>query len=499
MSIYSKVRGVKVGRSLFPLDYSKKFSADMGWLYPVQCDEVVPGDVWNMSNEIVVRFQPMVAPILHEVNVYCHTFFVPYRLLWSDWEDFITGGEDGRFPASIPTYTSNSDDVVVGSLWDNFGFPMVAGIQVNAFPFLAYNFIWNEYYRDQNLMEELPVNVGTAQSPTRFVMKRRCWEKDYFSSALPWQQRGIAPALPISGITSAVFDSIPIDGHQTNLQYSNVANKIIENGKASLDKNVVDLSNASTFDVSDLRLAFQVQKWLERNARGGARYTEVLRSHFAVAPRDDRLQRPEFLGGTRSPVLVSEVLQSSETNTTPQGTLAGHALVADGNHLCKYHVKEYGLIMTILSVRPKLGYNGQGVDRQWLRTNKYDYFWPEFQNLSEQAVYEAEIYATPDNTAHIFSGETVEADFFGFQGRYNEMRSKNNMTCGELRGELSYWHLNRIFDSAPTLSGQFMTCEPSKRIFAVQNRAGMIINYGSRIRALRPMVAMPEPGLIDHN
>ena len=545
MSLFNHVGGIVPRKSLHKLDYSKTFTCDMGKLIPIMCDEVVPGDVFDIGNEAVIRFQPMVAPMLHEVNAYVHYFFVPYRLLWTDWEKFITGGEDGQFTASIPAWTSSANDVVSDSLWDYLGLPLVEGLKINAFPKRAYKFIWNEYYRDENLQSEINI---TADSDNTQILNRN-WQKDYFTSSLPWQQRGVAPSLPIVGTAPVLADSLTLDKFDINYGtkssnnlygfkkgtiapldistslISTNSNQSISDfggtaspGSSASEKNAalayvtnsssvtniytgyVDGSNFTSVNISDLRLAFQIQKWLERNARGGARYTEELRSHFGVAPRDERLQRPEYIGGSKSSIIVSEVLQTSATdNVSPQGNLAGHGLAADFSHVGRYRATEYGLIMGLLSVMPKLSYNSQGINRQWLRQTKYDYYWPEFANLSEQAIYESEIYATVDNNSHIFSGELVSSDFFGYQGRYDEMRIKHDMVCGNMRNEFSYWTMARDFDSAPVLNSDFVTCNPTKRIFAVENVDGLIVHFGNRIRALRPIPIQSEPGLIDHN
>lgn len=489
-------------RSMFDLSYRKTFTCDMGQLIPIVCDEVVPGDLFEMGNEIIIRYQPLVAPILHEVNVFTHYFFVPYRILWDDWEEFITGGANGQSVAVLPRWEPT--DTTEGSLWDFMGLPV--GVDPDdAYPvdFIrrAYNRIYNEYYRDENLQAEI---LETSE-----VIKNRDWEKDYFTSALPWQQRGIAPALPISGLTSAVFDhnvSLVYPSYQAGnahvLQSNSVSNfpfdleteEALSAGVApksgGLDDNMVDLSSATTFNVSDLRLAFQIQKWMERNARAGVRYTEFLKAHYGVSPRDDRLQRPEYIGGSKSPVMVSEVLQTSETDGSPQGTIAGHGLSADKSYIAKYHAKEFGVIVGLMSVMPRSAYQ-QGIDRQWLRRSRYDFYSPEFANLSEQGIEQAEIYAT--------NIDKENRGIFGFQGRYDEMRYKRSMVCSGMRSTFDYWHLGRIFTAAPELNDVFVECNPSKRIFAVQNEPGIIANVGNIIRALRPMPIMSDPGFIDHN
>ena len=332
-------------------------------------------------------------------------------------------------------------------------------------------------------------------------------KKDYYTSALLWQQRGTAPALPISGTTSAIwsdatFDSSVAPGASVGVSITPSDNKFrinnvpaIDNLKAALLDNVVDLSSASTFDIADLRLAFQIQKFLERNARAGARYTEFLHAHFAVSPRDDRLQRPEYIGGSKAPVIVSEVLQTSSTDAvTPQGNLAGHGITVSNAYCGKYYAKEFGLIIGIMSVMPRTAYS-QGINRQWLRRTKYDFYFPEFANLSEQAIEKAEICAT-DVAAH-------NTALFGYQGRYDELRTKDSMVCSQMRvgGVYDYWHMARAFDIAnpPVLNDDFVKCVPRKDIFAVPSEPGLIVSFGNVIHAYRPLPLSAEPGLVDHN
>jgi hypothetical protein len=495
---FKHVRTYKPPRSVFDLSYEKKFTCDMGQLIPVMCDEVVPGDFFKIANQSVVRFQPLVAPILHEVNVYTHYFFVPYRLLWpyEDSEDpgfeiFITGGEDGDDDSTIPTWEPT--DYTEGSLWDYFGFPV--GIDPTDaypvdFPRRAYNFIWNEFYRDETLQDEV--------AWTNEDILLRNWEKDFFTSAQPNTQRGTSPALPIAGTTSAEFTNVVNSSPTENIGVSSgymddnfYVNGATESNNASLalNNNVVDLSLATTFDIADLRLAIQTQRFQERNQRVGVRYTEFLQAHFGVSPRDDRLDRPEYIGGTKSPVIVSEVLQTSETDTTPQGTLAGHGLNVGNGYVGKYNVQEYGLIIGIMSIMPKPAYE-QGINRQWLKESRYDFFFPEFIGLSEQPVIRAELYASAVGAEN----QTV----FGYQGRFDEMRVKQNQIVSEMRGDYDYWHISRQFGSAPSLNSDFIECDPRKDIFAAPSEPGMIVSFANLIQAFRPIPVIAEPGLIDH-
>jgi len=542
--VFRRVAGLNPGYSVFDLSYEKKLTCDFGQLIPIMCDEVVPGDRFTIGNEVVIRFQPLVAPILHEINCYVHYFFVPYRLLWDKWEDFITGGVKGDFEADLPLWIPGNVDESVSknSLWDYFGFPIIDDIRTSDigqfpldFPRRAYNFIWNEYYRDQNLQRQYRYKEDqvTGVDIDKFRMNGegdsgsilfRNWEKDYFTSSLPWQQRGTAPALPITGVIPVDWNlpalpggvniplgqTVPVTG-AFNDYYNNPGDAVVRGNAtagshvAKLNRNQnagleqyssIDLGEATTFNVADLRLAFQIQKWLERNARGGARYTEFLKAHFGVYPRDERLQRPEYIGGSKSPIIISEVLQTSRTDQgqSPQGNLAGHGITADRTFCGKYRATEYGLIMGIMSIMPRSAYQ-QGIDRQWLRKTKYDFYFREFANLSEQAIETREIYVTNNKDQNM--------KILGYQGRYDEMRVKRNMVVSEMRDTFNYWHLGRVFSGPPLLNESFISLQNSlpslKRVFAVQNRPGIIVNFGNLIKAVRPMPIQAEPGLIDHN
>lgn len=540
--IYEAQRALRPRRSAFNLSYEKKLTCDLGQLIPTMCDEVVPGDTFSIGLEAVVRWLPMVAPILHEISLFVHYFFVPFRLLWSDWESFITGGVDGQDAHTLPTWIPTHGDVTndngavvkdngVGSLWDYFGFPVTdagiipAGAYPSAFTRRAYNLVFNQYYRDETQDAEISLD-------SVLVMNRR-WRKDYFTSMLPWQQRGIAGALPVSisgsvsfpapvtslnpdhGTVAVVVPTVKQTGADSNLYLnkleSGAANwdtmgnvKLLAGTASSLSNfqnwlagNTLSAS-ATTFNVADLRLAFQIQKWQERNARGGARYIEFLQQHYGVSPRDERLQRAEYIGGTRMPVIVSEVLQTSETGATPQGTMAGHGLVAGQDYCAKYTAQEFGLILGVMSIMPKPAYS-QGINRQWLRETRYDFYSPEWAHLSEQAVLLRELWAT--NTDGTGAGQNRRV--VGYQGRYNEMRSKDSMTCGLMRfgvtGSFGFWHLARNFSSEPALNPSFLKCIPRKDYLAAPTQPACIVNIANVIKAIRPLPIEADPGLIDHS
>jgi hypothetical protein len=511
-NVFAMTGGLKPGRSVFDLSYEKLFDCNAGALVPVLCDEMVPGDLFDISNEIVVRLQPLVAPVLHQIDISVHYFFVPYRILWNLWESFITGGVSGTDASVLPRWNPGGTPVK-GRLWDYLGFPLVnlSGLdRPLRFPLMAYFNIWNEFYRDETLQTAA---VISALDGVDYNLKYRDWRKDYFSSALPWQQRGTAPALPVSGTTSAIWNDTafgihnpsagawgPDVGASDHVLYGQSAD-IVANIKGALGDNTVDLSSATSVNISELRTSIQVQKWLERNARAGVRYTEFLQEHFGVHPKDERLQRPEYIGGSKQPLIVSEVLKTSENYDTtdhpigtPQGNLAGHGLSASMARIAKYHAKEYGLVMGLMSIMPKPCYASQGLDRQWLRRSKYDFYFPEFSHLSEQAIEREEIYAT-----------TVLADnrtIWGYQGRYDEMRVKHGNVCCNMRDTLNYWHMARTFGAAPALNDAFLECygpgTDLTRIFAVPSEPGYIVHFGNVVRGNRPMPIMSNPGMMDH-
>jgi len=527
----------------------------MGQLIPICCEECLPGDFFSIGNSAVLRMMPLVAPMMHDVNMYVHYFFVPYRLLYggiksktgkeyngvpnfgqADWEQFITGGVDGRtgFPTNDPpmplpmidiwdgSTPEFSSRVTLFSLGDYLGFPLFPDhspmMHVLAFPWFAYNFIFNEYYRD----ETLTPCVNWYNN----VILNRAWKKDYFTSALPFQQRGVAPALDISGsLRVSIPDSVGIGvgadsnlGFFTQFQTSSTSppatqvnalgftspagsNLRVNNNSLNNQLSTYSSVRGLGFNANDLRLQFAIQKMLERNARSGARYIEFLKARWGVHPRDDRLQRPEYIGGTYAPIVVNQVLNTANSVgdtdiRTQQGNMAGHGISAANSHAGKYHVKEYGLIMGIMSIMPKAVYSF-GIQRAWLRKTKYDYASPEFVNLGEQEIFRNEIYADGDSTT-----------IFGFQGRFDEYRVNNNMVCGSMRpnsGDLYFaaWNMSRDFggeENVPTvINGNFITCNPTKRIYAVPSEKGIAVEFGNLIRAYRPLPYMSEPGFIDHH
>lgn len=520
---FKTVRVPKVRRNKMDMSNEKRLTADPFFLYPIMLEKCIPGDVWRIANEIVVRMNPLVAPIMHQISAFVHYFFVPFRLLWEQWEQWITGGEDGKFTADLPLWNTaiSGFNAQKNSLWD-YCFGHALGVAPfdniikypQVWPLRAYNLIWNEYYRDQNIIPKKDINVQQHQ-PLYPGLHKRAWEKDYFTSLLPWQQRGDAPALPVSGMLSLTFPDLltgagnnitantwqyKASGQQGGILFgidttSNNAMGLMYQVKDYLETGKADLSQASTFDVADLRLAFQIQKFLERNARAGSRYVEFLRAHFPAWPRDDRLNRPEYIGGSKTPIVVSEVLQTSSTDgTSPQGNMAGHGISADRTFCGKYRVQEHGLIMGLLSFLPKPMYQ-QGIDRQWLGRTRYDEYFPEFSALSEQAVYREELFN--------YGSTPADTNVIGYQGRYDEYRFRRNMVHGQFREEFNFWHMGRIFGSPPELNADFIyptddEIAEIKRVLAVPTEPMFLVAFGNLNVAIRPMPWIAEPGLIDH-
>lgn len=581
MDVFGQVPVRHLKRSRFRLDNHKMYSCDMGEVHPVYFREVVPGDVLKISASALVRLLPMVSVPMTGIKFITHFWYVPSRVLYQQkfpeiakgWEAFIFGGKkgDGKTEAGItptlPLWIPNKNDVrisgskvvngalvprtgkadAVGSLWDAFGFPTDVGYSALfddgkngsnvdysaycplAFPLIAYNYIFNECYRNENLEEERKLDDMGLFLCT--------WTSNYFTSSLPWQQRGQTPALPLSGGAaidwSDVFDtsnfstlsntgeqvvvstpknpSMPAYGKllgfdmsysiPTPVNSSGITSESTARLKDVFSKAKIDVSNLATFDVSDLRLAFQTQRFMERMARGGARYVEGLLSVFGVAPNDDTLQRPHFIGGTKSIVLVNEVVQtSSSVSNSPQGNLASRGVSIGGDFVGKFSAREHGYVIGLAFLRPDQSFSSQGIHREMLRRSRYDFYLPEFANLSEQEVREAELIASPVNMTPAQLGDGA-AGLFGYQGRYNEYRAKTTQVCGDMRKKYGYWHLAREFDATkpPQLNSSFIRCYPRKDIFAVHDENCAVIEILTRVDAWRPMPLVPVPGLIDHN
>lgn len=508
-------------RSMFDLTHERKYTCDMGALVPSFVQEVLPGDTFKCLTNAVVRLSPLLAPMMHRVDIFTHYYFVPYRLLWNNWQSFITGGEDGTDASVFPTVSSGASGKAAGTLWDYMGCPTnwakddgtsipVANFSVSALPFRAYNMIYNEWYRDQNLIDPVAISLADGvDSTTNLNLLYRAWEKDYFTSALPWPQKGPDVLLPIgtaapvstmsvdvlSGVQDALHfkrasgSAMPVIGNlytDSNL-VSVSANPSPDNGIGSVYPSnlAADLSSATAVSVNDLRLANRVQQWQERNARGGSRYIESILAHFGIRSSDARLQRPEYLGGGRSPIVVSEVLQTSSTDSvSPQANMAGHGFAAGGMVPFKKSFEEHGIILGITSVLPRTAYM-QGSPRMFNRRTRYDFFWPLFANLGEQSILKKEIFAS--------AGEPDSV--FGYAPRYDEYRHAESSVHGDFKGNLDFWHMARKFDSTPSLTSSFVTANPTKRVFATTETNSVYVQLLNQCTAFRPLPKRAVPQL----
>lgn len=570
MSIFSKIPIKPAKHSRFNLSHDFKFSGDFGVLYPIFCEEVLPSDKFRISPTMLCKMAPMLAPVMHRVQARVHFFFVPNRLLWDNWESFITGGDNGLEAPPPPMLAHpKGNGFKIGSLSDYLGFPAgdnagAAGVPFSTFPHKAYHLIWNEYFRDQNLQQPFDFGHGDGEdiglksdglTPNTWddfdKLHHICWRKDYFTSALPSPQRGpeveigLAGSAPVSGYATFraddSFNLAQITGTTNPVVNGFNANTIVRSSVAVSSGNVsypagtlfrivstvtnstlpseisvqpvsflqpssptststslsADLSKASGVTIAKLRQAIKLQEYYELFARAGGRYIESLRSFFGVRPQDSRLQRPEFLGGGIVPIQIGEVLQNSaSTSTSPQANMAGHGIAFGKAANVSKFFTEHGWVIGLLSILPDASYQ-DGLPRKFSRSTRFDYFWPQFQHIGEQAILNKELYygnPNPDGT-------------FGYTPRYAEYRYIPSRVAGDFRTTLNFWHLGRLFgnsytdveSASPALNSDFVTVQtkPLNRIFSVtgDETNHFYVDVYFDFKASRPMSKFGIPKL----
>ncbi len=493
---FARAPSIKPNRSQFDRSHGMKTTFDGGYLVPIFVDEALPGDTLNLNMAGFGRLATPIHPIMD--NMFAETFFfaVPNRLLWQNWEKFngaqVDPGDSTDFTLPARTVTPQ-----IGTLSDYFGLPVGNALSdISDLPYRAYNLIYNEWFRDENLQDSLVETTGDAASGiANYVLRRRGKRHDYMTACLPFPQKGDSVSLPlgtsapiaVAGDTGAVTVEAPQG--ETDLVVGGGSNIVLDS-VISGQPMFADLSNATAATINALRQAATVQQVLERDARGGTRYTEIIRSHFGVISPDMRLQRPEYLGGGSSVVGVRPVEQTSQSDTTPQANLAGIGTVEIRNHGFTKSFTEHCTIIGLINVRADLTYQ-QGINRMWSRQTRFDFFWPALALIGEQAVLEKEIFA---------DGSATDEDVFGYQERYAEYRYKPSIITGEFRSaaaaSLDSWHLSQDFASAPTLNATFIEdTPPIDRIIAVPTEPHFIFDAHFQYICARPMPLTGIPGI----
>ena len=495
-------------RNKFSLSYYKLFTCKMGYIIPIGLTEVVPGDTIRHATGLFMRLAPMLAPVMHPCNVIIHTWYVPLRLIWDEFEDFITGGPDGLNTSVFPTVTAPSGGFAVGSLADYLGVPpKVDGLEISALPFRAYNLIYNEWYRDQDLETEIPLSTDSGpDTKTALDLMRGDWERDIFTTARPWPQKGMDVTVPISGVGGTAIvsnnkpfllsDFIPYNKGAslrgttlaTNERTASISwqgmdlngvNSNVPLGFRGSDTGLALNASGLTVDINQLREAFALQRFEEHRAMYGSRYVEYLR-YLGIKASDARLQRPEYLGGGRQTIQFSEVLQTAE-GTDPVGTLRGHGIASMRSNRYRRFIEEHGYILSFLLVRPKSIYM-QGVPRTWLRRVKEDFWQKELEHIGQQEVYTQELYAAAEKDK-----------VFGYQNRYDDYRQHWSSVSGEFRDILNYWHMAREFANEPVLNADFVSAVPTERIFAAQKNDQLYCLANHSIQARRIISKFGNP------
>lgn len=512
-------------RSTFGLSHYRLFSAKMGYIYPIACYEVLPGDTFRQSTSLFLRLAPLVTPVMHPVHVKIHSWYVPYRLLWEDWENFRTRGPEGTDASEVPYITAPSGGFPVGSLADYLGIPTgIEGLTVNAFAFRAYNYIFNENYRDERVQDELPwVMTGGADTTTSTALAPSPWGRDYFTTASPTPQTGPEVTIPVNfgdageptitgtvtGNGSPTFTATGVGGSVTSsLKTLTTGGSYVgTGGDVGMDK-VGNLGDRTGFNaplswadpalkvslnyqpgeasigsinIADWREAMAMQRFEETRSLWGARYNEFLMD-MGIRPSDARLQLPEYLGGGRQTIQFSEVLQTAPGGEDPVGALKGHGIGAMRTNRFRRFFEEDGIVLTFAMVRP-IGVYMQGLHKMWSRRSFAEFYNYQFEHLSQQPVYTRELYA----------GVTDKDKVFGYQNIYDDYRSIPSQVSGEMRTILNSWHMARDFSNEPVLNGDFMTSPPTNRIFAAQENDTLYCMAHHTIHSRRLLPRFGDP------